>query len=125
MNIINNTEFPHFQFEKVGYFGELFSVTVVSQTFDLSNAGGACPKSKVQRPLILADSWFGEPEMSSLKTVTDLVYKKNYSDILLSGHAWNASGAAREWQAEIQVGDLRHSIYVCGAREWRGWVKGL
>jgi hypothetical protein len=39
MNIINNTEFPHFQFEKVGYFGELFSVTMVSQTFDLSNAG--------------------------------------------------------------------------------------
>ncbi len=119
MNIINNTEFPHFQFEKVGYFGELFSVTVVSQTFDLSNAGGACPQSKVQRPLSLADSWFGEPEMSSLKTATDLVYKKNYSDILLSGHAWNTSEAAREWQAEIQVGDLRHFISVCGAREWR------
>ena len=119
MNIINNTEFPHFQFEKVGYFGELFSVIVVSQTFDLSNAGGACPKSKVQRPLVLADSWFGEPEMSSLKTTTDLVYKKNCSDILLSGHAWNASGAAREWLAEMQVGDLMHSFSVRGSHEWK------
>lgn len=34
MNIENETGFPHFQFEKVGYYGELFTVVVVNQTFD-------------------------------------------------------------------------------------------
>ncbi|MFU2315805.1 DUF2169 family type VI secretion system accessory protein [Rahnella sp. PCH160] len=119
MNIINKTEFPHFQFEKVSYFGELFSVIVVSQTFDLSSDGGICLISEIQRPPVLADSWFGEPEMSSLKTTTDLVCKKKRSEILLSGHAWNAAGRARDWQAEFQVGDFRRTISVCGSCEWR------
>ncbi len=119
MNIINNTEFPHLQFEKVGYFGELFSVIVVSQTCNLLNEQSACPISQVHRPPVLADSWLGEPEMSSLKTATDLVCRKKRSDILLSGHAWNASGVAREWHAEFQVGTLSRTLSVCGSREWQ------
>lgn len=119
MNIINNTEFPHLQFEKVGYFGELFSVIVVSQTCNLLNEQSACPISQVQRPPVLADSWLGEPEMSSLKTATDLVCRKKRSDILLSGHAWNASGVAREWHAEFQLGTLSRTLSVCGSREWQ------
>ncbi|AVF36968.1 DUF2169 family type VI secretion system accessory protein [Rahnella sikkimica] len=119
MNITNNTDFPHFQFEKVGYFGELFSVIVVSQTFDLSSDGGICPISEIQRPPVLADTWFGEPEMSSLKTATDLVCKKKRSEIILSGHAWNAAGRASDWQGEFQVGDFRRTISVCGSCEWR------
>ncbi|QLK59752.1 DUF2169 domain-containing protein [Enterobacteriaceae bacterium Kacie_13] len=119
MNIINNTEFPHFQFEKVGYFGELFSVIAVSQTFDLLHDRGACLLSDVQRPLVLADSWFGAPELSSLKTATDLICKKKCSEILFSGHAWSAAGSKREWLAEFQLGDLHRILSVSGSREWK------
>ncbi|MFO6300377.1 DUF2169 family type VI secretion system accessory protein [Rahnella selenatireducens] len=119
MNITNNTEFPHIQFEKVGYFGELFSVIVVSQTFDLSSDREVCQIAGIQRMPVLADTWFGEPEMSSLKTATDLVCKKKRSEILLTGNAWNATGSAREWQAEFQVGDFRRTLSVCGLREWQ------
>lgn len=119
MNITNVTEFPFLQFEKVGYFGELFSVVLVSQTFDLSSDGEVCQIADTQRMPVLADTWFGEPEMSSLKTATDLVCKKKRSEILLTGNAWNAAGSSREWLAEFQVGDFRRTISVCGPCEWR------
>lgn len=92
MNIENETGFPHFQFEKVGYYGELFTVVVVNQTFDFSYSGGLCLIADEQRLPLMTDSWFGEPESSSLKTATDLVCRKVRADVLLNGHAWHATG---------------------------------
>ena len=73
MDIENDTGFPHFQFKKVGYYGELFTVVVVSQTFKLSYNNGRCLIADEQSPPVMVDSWYGEPELSSLKTSTDLV----------------------------------------------------
>ena len=87
MNIENETGFPHFQFEKVGYYGELFTVVVVNQTFDFSYSGGLCLIADEQRLPLMTDSWFGEPESSSLKTAVliHLKYEKNREDIGLFG----------------------------------------
>ncbi|STP20042.1 Uncharacterized protein conserved in bacteria [Escherichia coli] len=104
MNIENETGFPHFQFEKVGYYGELFTVVVVNQTFDFSYSGGLCLIADEQRLPLMTDSWFGEPESSSLKTATDLVCRKVRADVLLNGHAWHATGETTRWQASFTGG---------------------
>lgn len=119
MDIDNDTGFPHFQFKKVGYYGELFTVVVVSQTFELSYNNGRCLIADEQSPPVMVDSWYGEPELSSLKTSTDLVCKKVRADILLNGHAWHPAGKVSQWQAELQVGNLYRRFDVCGPREWR------
>lgn len=56
MNIENETGFPHFQFEKVEYYGELFTVVVVNQTFDFSYSGGLCLIADEQRLPLMTDS---------------------------------------------------------------------
>ncbi|EBA5557939.1 DUF2169 family type VI secretion system accessory protein [Salmonella enterica] len=118
MDIDNDTGFPHFQFKKVGYHGELFTVVVVNQTFEFSYNNGHCLVAEDQRPPLMTDSWYGEPERSSLKTATDLICKKVRADILLNGHAWYAAGQIPHWRAGFQVGNLNHQFDVCGRREW-------
>ena len=119
MNIENETGFPHFQFEKVGYYGELFTVVVVNQTFDFSYSGGLCLIADEQRLPLMTDSWFGEPESSSLKTATDLVCRKVRADVLLNGHAWHATGETTRWQASLQVGNLQRQFDICGPCQWQ------
>lgn len=119
MDIINETGFPHFQFEKVGYYGELFTVIAVSQTFDIPPSDGVCSVADKQRPLVMADTWYGEPEFSSLRTVSDLIWRKVRADILLTGSAWHTGEPVNAWQAEFHVGNLSRKIDVCGACQWQ------
>lgn len=125
MDIVNETGFPYFQFEKVGHYGELFTVIAVSQTFDIPESDGICSVAGKQRPLVMADSWYGEPEFSSLRTVSDFIWRKVRADILLTGSAWHAGEPVNGWQAEFHVGNLNRKIDVCGPREWQsvegGW----
>ncbi|MEW7311334.1 DUF2169 domain-containing protein [Buttiauxella gaviniae] len=119
MDLVNKTGFPYFQFEKIGHYGELFTVIAVSQTFDIPKLDGVCPVADKQRPLVMADTWFGEPEFSSLRTVSDFIWRKVRADILLAGSAWYAGERVNAWQAEFQVGKLSRTIDVCGPREWQ------
>lgn len=119
MDITNDTGFPHFQFEKVGYYGELFTVVVVSQTFKISPSSNTCLVANTQRSPVMMDTWHGEPEYSSLKTVTDLVCKKIQADVLLMGHAWHAGGNTAHWQAEIHAGSVHRHFAISGPRKWQ------
>lgn len=67
MNIENETGFPHFQFEKVGYYGELFTVVVVNQTFDFSYSGGLCLIADEQRLPLMTDSCSANRKAAVLK----------------------------------------------------------
>lgn len=118
MDIENDTGFPHFRFEKVGYYGELFTVVVVSQTFEMPYGHGICLVADEQLSPVMTDSWYGEPEYSSLETATDLVSQKTRADILINGHAWYAAGEATHWQAELLAGNLHRRFDVTGPREW-------
>jgi hypothetical protein len=123
MDIVNETGFPYFQFEKVGYYGELFNVIAVSQTFDIPKSDGICSVADKQCALVKADTWYGEPELSSLRTVSDFIWRKVRADILLTGSAWHAGEPVNAWQAEFHVGHLNRKIDICGPREWQ-FVKG-
>lgn len=125
MEIINKTEFPHFHYEKLGYYGELFSIITLSQTFNIPQHDGVCFQAVTQNEVVMADTWHGEPEVSSLRTVSDLVWKKVRADIFLTGSAWHADGPVPRWQAQMIVGKLSRKFEVSGPCNWcnseHGW----
>ncbi|MFZ4701834.1 MAG: DUF2169 family type VI secretion system accessory protein [Candidatus Methylumidiphilus sp.] len=120
IEVENHSPFPHFLFEKSGYRGKQFDVLAVKATFRLKIDGTRADLAESQRPLVMADIYWGSPENSSLKFETDLVIAKQRTDIHVVGHAYAEQGKpCRKWLAGIRVGELKKPIYVTGPRHWK------
>jgi hypothetical protein len=126
MEIQNFSQYPHFVFEKHGRRGEVFDVIALRGTFDLV-ASAPATMSAEQRPICMADEYFGEPESSSLRCESDLSVIKPATDIIMSGHARSLGGKPLpDWVVGLRVGEQLKGLRVTGPRQWRnglgGWV---
>ena len=124
MEVQNLSAFPHFACEKHGRKGEVFDIIAVRGTFDLVADGPAKPSDQ-QLPVCLADTYYGEPESSSLRAESDLAIIKPATDIVMTGHARSPGATAqRDWVVGLRIGPQTKGVRVTGPRQWQRSIAG-
>ncbi len=73
-----------------------------------------------QVPVTIADEYYGDPALSSLRAVSDMHIGKPGTDVVMVGSAW-APGKrpVTGMQVSLSVADRRKTIQVMGNRVWR------
>ncbi|HEX3020180.1 MAG TPA: DUF2169 domain-containing protein [Chitinispirillaceae bacterium] len=71
-----------------------------------------------QEPVHLADEYWDDPEVSSLRHCADSALFKPKTDILLSGHAYAPGGTALMADVTLNVASVNKSILIFGNRFW-------
>lgn len=96
-------------------------VVVVKGTFQIPVDGGEAKLATEQKPLIMADTFSGEPGFSAPVYEADFAPVKPRCDILLLGsaHAPNAQPATKV-PVGLRVGSFIKSFNVIGDRLWEG-----
>ncbi|QRK10885.1 DUF2169 domain-containing protein [Archangium violaceum] len=92
---------------------------VVKATFELW--AGTLAIAREQRPVIMADEYWGEPGQSSVKYASEAHLMKPGTDVVLVGEAHSPRPVDSCFVA-LQVGALRKGIQVFGDRTWQGGV---
>lgn len=91
---------------------------VVAATFEDSPKG--LRPAEEQRPIRLADEYFGEPGISSIRHESDLALEKRFVDVIVNASACAPRGRpVRELAVELQVGRRRKQLIVRGDRHRR------
>lgn len=73
-----------------------------------------------QAPVVLADTYHGDPAASSLKAPSELHIGKPGTDVLLVGSAWAPAGRpARQTHVSVAVAERQATLLVSGDRVWR------
>lgn len=90
--------------------------TLVKATFELSDSWSLAAE---QLPVWTADSYYGEPNESSLRYPGEYHLGKLATDILVEGDACAPEEkAVREMPVAVAVGQVRHRVQVIGDRVW-------
>ncbi|MBG2802982.1 DUF2169 family type VI secretion system accessory protein [Proteus sp. WDL240414] len=118
-HVINQTPFPHFSFEKLGYKDEHWQTLAVKVTCDFDPLTGICDIADEQKPLIMADVYRTTPENSSLLHETDLVSYKPNAEIYLVGTARTLDEMPLTlWETELSIGQINKKLTLSGPRYW-------
>jgi hypothetical protein len=92
---------------------------MVKATFELQ--GNALRVAEQQCPLVLADEYWGEPGVSSLKYASEMHLLKPGTDVVLVGEAHAPGGRpTSSCLVSVRVGNLHKDIQVIGDRQWTG-----
>jgi len=95
---------------------------VIKATFTLGNE---LALAETQQPLHMADDFFAEPGLSSLKYSSDIHLAKQATDVALVGSAHTPGHRSQEQLGtSLSVGSLAKTIYVVGEQEWTGRLLG-
>ncbi|WFR98763.1 DUF2169 family type VI secretion system accessory protein [Rhizobium tumorigenes] len=99
--------------------GDLLGVVVARGTFKLAS-GGPLVVDDNQRPLVMSDTYDGDPHKASQMACTDLAPYKPGTDVTFIGAAF-APGeqAASSWTCGIKVGPVGRRLRIHGPRVWR------
>jgi hypothetical protein len=105
-------------FPTQGSSGRLYIVMVVRGTFQIE-VGRALRRCEVQEPVCTSDSYFGDPDNSSLKSASDLAPVKPGTDVVMMGSAHAPRGRATTTMlVEVNVGPMEKKVRIVGDREW-------
>ncbi|QSQ24074.1 DUF2169 domain-containing protein [Pyxidicoccus parkwayensis] len=76
-----------------------------------------------QPPLVLDDTYWGEPGASSLKYASEVHLLKPGTDVVLVGDAFAPGGRpVSSCLVSVRVGPLQRTLTVFGDRQWKGGV---
>lgn len=89
---------------------------VVKGTFDLGSRTALAPSDK-QVPMVHAETFHGEPGISSIKYEADACPAKKGTDVVLVGHACSIRPVAA-LDVSLAVGPVRKIVHVTGDRVW-------
>ena len=96
---------------------------VVKATFSIN------PKSEIaeeQKPIVMADEYWGEPGESSLKYASELHLTKPSTDIVMIGEACaRDKRSVTQLDVSLAVANRRKTIRVFGDRRWGAGLLGL
>lgn len=106
--------------------GRELLVVVVKGTFAFPDAEDQPPQlAKEQLPLMVADTFTGEPGLSAPVYESEYAPVKHRCDVLLSGTAYAPRGEPTERvTVSLRVGSLRKTFDVVGNRTWEVGVFG-
>lgn len=132
MQIRNLTPHAHLVYANEDAQQRLFDILIVKSSFYLGD-DLQMVASPEQEPLTFTDTCFGEVNVSSLRTPSDLVPYKPCTDVVVVANSYAPDGKARtDWTCSVAVsGDAGFSkdLRVTGPRQWqhrslRGWTLG-
>lgn len=99
--------------------GREILVVAIKGTFTIPKPGEQPKLAEVQIPLIMADTFTGEPGFSAPLYEVDYAPIKHRCDVLLSGSAYAPQGrTARMVQVGMKLGTLIKTFNVVGERYW-------
>ena len=106
--------------------GRELLVVVIKGTFMLPKRGEQVRLVDKQLPLIMADTFTGEPGFSAPVQEIDFAPRKNRCDVLLTGHARAPAGKqVIRLRASLRVGSMEKSFDVVGDRVWQAGLTGI
>jgi hypothetical protein len=106
--------------------GRELLVVVIKGTFVLPRAGEALRLHDEQLPLVMADTFTGEPGQSAPLQEIDFAARKGQCDVLLTGSAHAPGGIpVTRMQVGLSVGPMRKTIDVVGPRVWQAGLTGI
>ena len=106
--------------------GRELLVVVIKGTFVLPKPGEAVRLADKQLPLILADTFTGEPGFSAPVYEIDFAPCKPACDVLLVGHARAPAGTqVTRLRAGLRVGPMEKVFDVIGDRVWQAGLTGI
>lgn len=106
--------------------GRELLVGVIKGTFVLPKAGEAVRLHEEQQPLVMADTFTGEPGFSAPLHEVDFAPRKHACDVLLAGSAYAPGGRpAERVRVGLQVGRVNKSFDVVGDRVWSAGATGI
>ena len=121
MRILNQTGFPAEFTMGMDVAGREYLSLVVKGTYAFPEGErDPPPKAEVQRPLVKADEFTGEPGYSATLWETDFAFRKAMCDVVAQGAAYAPEGRpAERVRVGLRVGDWVKQFDVVGHREWR------
>ncbi|PZO75706.1 MAG: DUF2169 domain-containing protein [Mesorhizobium amorphae] len=119
MSVDNRTPFPALAFRQFTMAGDLAGIVVARGTFELGE-NGALRLAKEQMPLVMSDTYAGDPHASPQLACTDLAPFKPGTDVTFLGTSFAPDGVATpSWTCGLRVGKLARRLRVTGPRVWR------
>ncbi|TCV69795.1 DUF2169 domain-containing protein [Pseudomonas fluorescens] len=101
-------------------------VVVAKGTFDLPLDGRAATLADTQQPLLMADTFLGEPGLSAPRQEMDFAPVKPFCDVLVCGKAYAPGGRpVTQLTAGIRVGQMSKAFSVLGPRRWQPGLLGV
>jgi len=106
--------------------GRELLVVVVKGTFHLPKSGEEVRLHEAQLPLIMADTFTGEPGFSAPYHEVDFAPRKLKCDLLLQGSAYAPEGRPIERvPVGLRIGNWQKTFAVCGKRVWEYGLAGV
>ena len=106
--------------------GRELLVVVIKGTFVLPKPGEAVRLHDEQSPLVMADTFSGEPGFSAPVQEIDFAPRKQACDVLLVGHARAPEGRqVTRLRAGLRVGTMEKVFEVIGNRVWQAGLAGI
>lgn len=100
-------------------------VVIAKGTFDLPLDGSEARLLATQQPLLMADTFHGEPGLSAPLQEMDFAPFKPFCDVLVQGKAHAPGGRpATQITAGIRVGRVAKAFSVLGPRQWQPGLLG-
>ncbi|MFJ2382276.1 DUF2169 family type VI secretion system accessory protein [Pseudomonas protegens] len=101
-------------------------VVVVKGTFNLPLDGRPATLAETQQPLLMADTFLGEPGLSAPLQEMDFAPVKPFCDVLVRGKAYAPGGRpVSQMAAGIRVGQMSKAFSVLGPRQWQLGLLGV
>jgi hypothetical protein len=101
--------------------GREFVVATLKATFLFSDNGKiSTPDKELMLPVFFSDQFYDQPDNSSLKYPSDVVYGKPGTDVILVGHGYNLDNKGNKGAttAFLSIGGLQKTICLFGSRRW-------
>src|SRR6185436_229638 len=106
--------------------GRELLVVVIKGTFVLPKSGEPVRLHDEQLPLVMADTFTGEPGFSAPVLEIDFAPRKHACDVLLVGHARAPEGRqVTRLRAGLRVGPMEKAFDVVGDRVWQAGLTGI
>jgi hypothetical protein len=126
MELINTTGMQAGYTQGLQTDGRELLVVVVKGTFAIPEDGEEPTLAEEQVPLIMADTFVGEPARSSPVYEIDFAPTKKRCDVLLNGTAYAPGGKpTRRMTVGLKVGGLAKAFDVVGDRVWEAGASGI
>ena len=116
MELVNRTPFAAERLLSVDRTGSEVLVVVVKSTFEVGDEG-VLTLAEAQSPVMLADSFLGEPGLSSIRDASDLHPEKPGCDLILRGEV-RPPRPALAVKVSFRVGEMKRVARVFGPRVW-------
>jgi hypothetical protein len=106
--------------------GRELLVVVVKGTFHIPKPGEDVRLHEEQLPLVMADTFTGEPGFSAPMYEVDFAPRKPRCDILLLGSAYAPGGRpAQRVPVGLRIGNWKKTFMVVGKRHWETGLAGV